>query len=101
MRLTDLRHKEVRRLDGERLGRVFEVHCEGGTVTALLVGPGSLIERLTAKKGGRRIPWGLVKRVDAKAIIVSPDPPQRKPARKTAARTRRGTPPSNGKQSKR
>lgn len=102
MRLTDLRHKEVRRLDGERLGRVFEVHCEGGTVTALMVGPGSLIERLTAKKGGRRIPWELVKRVDAKAIIVSPDPPRRKPAsKKTEARTRRGTPPSNGKQSKR
>ena len=38
MRLTDLRHKQVRGLDGERLGRVFEVHCEGGSVSALMVG---------------------------------------------------------------
>jgi len=50
MRLTDIRDKEVRTLDGERLGRVHEVHCERGVVTALMVGPGSFIERLTARK---------------------------------------------------
>ena len=101
MRLSDLRHKQVRGLDGERLGRVFEVHCEGGTVSALMVGPGSLIERLTARKGGRRVPWDLVKRVEAKAIIVSPDPPQRKPAKPNATRSRKGTPRPSGQRSKR
>ena len=101
MRLTDLRHKQVRGLDGERLGRVFEVHSEGGTVSALMIGPGSLIERLTARKGGRRVPWDLVKRVQAKAIIVSPDPPQRKSAKPNATRSRKGTPRPSGQRSKR
>jgi sporulation protein YlmC with PRC-barrel domain len=86
MRLTDLRHKEVRSLDGERLGRVFEVHCDKGRVTAIMCGPASFIERMTAKRQGRRIPWEFVKRVEPDALIVSPDPPQRKPARKPAAK---------------
>jgi sporulation protein YlmC with PRC-barrel domain len=80
MRLTDLRHKKVRSLNGEQLGRVFEVHCDKGRVTALMIGGGSLYERFTARKGGRRIPWELVKRVQAKTIIVSPDLAQWKPA---------------------
>ena len=60
MRLTDLRDKKVRTLDGETLGRVHEVHCDGGRIVALMCGPGSLIERLTARKQGRRIPWECV-----------------------------------------
>ncbi|HET8534849.1 MAG TPA: PRC-barrel domain-containing protein [Sphingomicrobium sp.] len=78
MRLTDLRGKAVRTLDGERLGRVHEVHCEKGIVTALMVGPGSFIERMTAKKKGRRVPWDCVRKVEEKRIVVTPDPPQRK-----------------------
>ena len=78
MRLTDIRDKEVRTLDGERLGRVHEVHCERGVVTALMVGPGSFIERLTARKKGRRIPWECVRNIDATRILVTPNPPQRK-----------------------
>ena len=101
MRLTDLRHKEVRGLDGERLGHVFEVHCEGGTVTALMVGPGSLLERLTAKKGGRRIPWAMVKRVALDAIVVSPDPPQKKPAKRSGVRSPKDTPRPSARRSKR
>ena len=96
MRLTDVRHKEVRTLDGERLGRVFEVHCEGGTVTALMAGPGSLWERLTAKRGGQRIPWERVKRIDAKAIVVAPATPK-----KSASQSRRGTRRPSGQRSKR
>ena len=57
MRLSDLRDKKVTTLDGEDLGRVHEVHCDGGRITALMCGPASLIERLTAKTDGRRIPW--------------------------------------------
>ena len=78
MRLTDIRDKEVRTLDGERLGRVHEVHCERGVVTALMVGPGSFIERLTARQKGRRVPWDCVRKIDADRILVTPNPPQRK-----------------------
>ena len=77
MRLSDLRDKRIRTLDGQSLGRVHEVHCERGRITALIAGPGSFIERLTAKNHGRRIPWELVKRVEPGGIIVTPDPPQR------------------------
>jgi sporulation protein YlmC with PRC-barrel domain len=105
MRLSDLRDKQVRGLDGERLGRVHEVHCEKGSVTALMIGPASFLERLTARKAGRRIPWEMVKRVDSKAITVTPDPPQRKPAGKprstNASRSRQGTRRPSGRPSAR
>jgi sporulation protein YlmC with PRC-barrel domain len=92
MRLSDLRDKNVCTLDGERMGRVHEVHCDGGRVTALMTGPGSFIERLTARKQGRRIPWGCVVKVEAKRVVVTPDPPQRKsPGKPSASRTRQGT----------
>jgi sporulation protein YlmC with PRC-barrel domain len=87
MRLSDLRDKKVRSLDGEALGRVHEVHCEKGRVIALMCGPGSFLERWTAKKEGRRIPWEYVRRADAKEVVVAPDPPQRKPS---ASRNRQG-----------
>ncbi len=60
MRLSDLQDKKVRGLDGETLGRVHEVHCDKGIVTAIMCGPGSFIGRLTAKKKGRGIPWECV-----------------------------------------
>jgi sporulation protein YlmC with PRC-barrel domain len=85
MRLSDLRDKRIRTLDGESLGRVHEVHCEDGRVSALTAGPGSFIERLTARNHGRRIPWDCVTRVEPGVIIVSADPPQRSPARKQRA----------------
>ena len=103
MRLSDLRDLRVKTLDGERLGRVHEVHSEGGRVTALICGAGSFIERLTAKKEGRRIPWECVKRVSAKEVIVAPDPPERKPKprKATAARSRQGTRRPSAPRSKR
>ena len=83
MLLSDLRDKKIRTLDGESLGRVHEVHCENLRIVALMSGPGSLIERLTAKTRGRRILWEAVVRVENKQIVVTPDPPQRKSARKS------------------
>jgi sporulation protein YlmC with PRC-barrel domain len=71
MRLSDFRDKIIRTTDGKRLGRVHEVQCDGGKITALKCGPGSLIERLTDRSQGRRIPWDAVRKVDAKAIIVA------------------------------
>jgi sporulation protein YlmC with PRC-barrel domain len=106
MQLTDLRDKKVVTLDGERLGRVHDIHCDGGRVTALMTGPGSFIERLTAKKKGRRIPWECVVRVEARQIVVTSDPPQRKSPGKSsgkpsASRTPQGTRQPNARPSKR
>ena len=103
MRLSDLRDKKIKTLDGETLGRVHEVHCEKGRITALMCGPGSFIERLTARNKGRRIPWECVKRVEAGAVIVVPDPRQRKPAAKKASgsRNRQRTPRPSARRSRR
>jgi sporulation protein YlmC with PRC-barrel domain len=70
MRLSDLRDKKVRMLDGETIGRVHDVHCDGGRVVALMCGAPSLIERLTAKPHGRRVPWRDVLRVDKDAVVI-------------------------------
>ena len=78
MRLTDLRDKPVRNLDGKRLGTVHEVHCEKGVVTAVMIGPGSFIERLTSRPHGGRIAWESVRKVEADRIIVTTDGPRRK-----------------------
>src|SRR5215217_5360726 len=97
MRLSDLRDKKVRTLDGETLGRVHDVHVDKGGVTALMCGPGSWIERLTARKQGRRVPWECVRRVDGDQVVVAPDPPQKKPS---ASRNPRGTRRPSGRRSK-
>ena len=78
MRLSDLRDRKIRTVSGETLGRVHEVHCRNGKVTALIAGPGSLIERWTGKTQGRRIPWEFVRKIEAEQIVVASDPPQRK-----------------------
>src|SRR4051812_6210318 len=88
MRLSDLRDKKVRSLDGETLGRVHEVHCDGRKIIAIMCGPGSFIERWTARKQGRRIPWECVRKVEPDQVVVAPDPPQRKAS---ASRNRQGT----------
>jgi len=101
MRLSDLWNAEVRTLDGEKLGRVHEVHAEGGRIVALTCGVGSFIERLTAKKHGRRIPWECVRKIGRKEVLVTPDPPQRTAKPKSGPRSRRRTPQPSGRRSKR
>jgi sporulation protein YlmC with PRC-barrel domain len=102
IRLSDLRDKKIRTLDGKRLGRVHEVHCEAGRVVALMCGSGSFIERWRAKSEGRRIPWECVLKVEAKQIVVTPEPPQRKtPKRPNASRSRPGTRRPSAPRSKR
>ena len=99
-RLSQLRDSKIRTLDGEYLGRLHEVHCDGGRVVALMSGPGSFVERWTAKKEGRRIPWECVVRIERQHILVVPDPPQRI-VKSSATRTRRGTRRPTAPQSKR
>lgn len=103
MRLSDLSDAKVCSLDGEVLGRIHEVHCDGGRIVALTCGPGSFIERLTAKKHGRRIPWEYVRKVKYREVTVTPDPPQRETSGKKASgsRSRRRTPRPTGPRSKR
>ena len=98
IRLSDLRDAKVKTLDGETLGRVHEVHCEGGRVVALTCGAGSFIESITAKKRGRRVPWECVKRIARKEVTVIPDALERKPS---ASRTRRGTRQPSARRSRR
>ena len=101
MRLSDLHDAKVRTLDGDVLGWVHEVHCDGGRIIALMCGPGSFIERLTARKKGRRIPWEYVKRVEPGRVTVAPDPPQRNTKKSSGSRTRRRTPRTSARRSKR
>lgn len=101
MRLSDLRHAKIRTVDGERLGRVHEVHVHKGRITAIVCGAGSWIESLTAKKSGRRIPWECVVKVRHKEVVVTTDPPQRKSRKASAPRNRQGTRRPSGQRSKR
>lgn len=101
MRLSDLRDAKIRTVDGERLGRVHEVHTDKGRVTAIVCGVGSWIESLTGKKEGRRIPWECVVKVGHKEVVVTSDPPQRKAKKPTAPRSRQGTRRPSGQRSKR
>lgn len=78
IRLSELRDKKIRSLDGETLGRVHEVHCKDGKVVALMCGPGSLIERWTARKQGRRIAWEAVRRIERDGVIIAPLAAKRK-----------------------
>ncbi len=98
MRLSDLRDKKIRTLDGELLGRVHEVHCEKGAIVALTSGPGGFFERLTAKEKGRRIPWEGGRKVTDREVVVPPDPPQRNAS---GSRSRRRTPQTSARRSKR
>ena len=72
MRLSDLRQKKIKTLDGDTVGRVHEVHSDKGKIVALMSGPASLIERWTAREGGRRIPWEAVQRIERDAIVITP-----------------------------
>jgi sporulation protein YlmC with PRC-barrel domain len=71
MRLSELRGKAIRSRDGKLLGRVHEVHCNGGKVIALMCGPASFVERWTAKTKGRRVAWEEVVRIESNALVVS------------------------------
>jgi sporulation protein YlmC with PRC-barrel domain len=101
MRLSELRNIEVKTLDGELLGRVHEVHVEDGRVSAVTCGPGSFIERLTATKKGRRIPWECVRKIEREQIIVTPDPPQRIVKKSSASCSQKGTRRPSARPSKR
>ena len=101
MRLSDFQDARVRTLDGEVLGRVHEVHAEHGRIVALTCGAGSFIERLTAKKHGRRVPWECVVRIGKGEVFVTSDPPRRLPKRPSDSQSPKGTRRASAQPSKR
>ena len=101
MRLSDLMDARIRTVDGKKLGRVHDVHAEGGRVVALACGAGGFIERLTAKKHGRRIPWDCVRKVTHKEVVVALDSPQAQPKKASGSRTPQRTRRPSAPRSKR
>ena len=101
MRLSDLRDATIKTEAGDKLGRVHEVHCDNGRVVALMYGPGSLIERLSGKREGGRVPWENVRRVSAGIVIVADPLRPRSSSKVSEPRTRPGTRRPSGRQSKR
>src|SRR4051812_9058161 len=71
MRLSELRGLKVKTLDGQSLGRVHEVHCEHGRISALMCGAASFLERLTARSAGRQIPWDCVRKINKTELVVT------------------------------
>ena len=70
IRSAQLQGASVRREDGRRLGRVSEIHVQGGEVTMLIVGASGLLKRFTASPAGRRVRWDQVQRITAREILV-------------------------------
>ena len=100
VRLSDLRDAKIRSLDGDMLGRVHEVHSEKGRIVALTCGAGSWLESLTGKRGGRRIPWECVVKVEGGQVVIAPERPRSK-AKSGASRSRQGTRRASAPRSKR
>ena len=71
MRAAELQEKPVRRQNGERLGKVDEIHVTAeGHVTAITCGASGLLQRFMRSRRGHRIPWTDVLSVAAKEIVV-------------------------------
>lgn len=68
--VSDLEGKRVRREDGEILGHVFEAHVESGQLKALICGARGVLQRLSASRAGRRVPWDQVLKVTSREILV-------------------------------
>lgn len=73
MRLAELYGMRVVDGSGRSQGRVREVHCEGGEVTRLGLGSGTLLQRLTGGREGRLIAWSDVTAVKQGALVVGAD----------------------------
>jgi sporulation protein YlmC with PRC-barrel domain len=63
MRLSALINLPVLDADGQKLGRLHEIHATDGKVTELVYGPAGLFERLTGKAQPTKVPWSRVRQV--------------------------------------
>jgi sporulation protein YlmC with PRC-barrel domain len=78
MRLSDLRGMHVVSSEGERLGRVHEVHCDREKIVAILRGAANLVERWTGRSHGRRVDWSSIDRIESGSVVLKPKPSARK-----------------------
>ena len=80
-KITQLLFCEVVSQDGERLGRVFDVRCEGEpehgdsreerAASELIYGKRGLLEVLGFKKlSGKRVAWQSVKSIERGKIVI-------------------------------
>jgi sporulation protein YlmC with PRC-barrel domain len=70
IRLHQFDNARVRTESGESLGHVHEVHVKDGQVTALVCGPGGLIQRMASSRSGKRVKWADVTAVTKDGIVV-------------------------------
>lgn len=71
IRSADLQGKRVRTEEGQRLGRVAEVHTKDGEVTVLVCGARGLLKRFRASRGGAEVRWQDVRRLTDREIVVA------------------------------
>lgn len=83
IRAAELYGRKVRGQDGKVLGKVHEIHADGGQVRYLTVGAGGLLQRLTASHRGRRIDWEAIVAIDRQGLLVG-DRPTRQRRRRRA-----------------
>ena len=80
-KITQLLFSEVVSQDGERLGRVFDVRCQGEpehgdsreerAASELVYGKRGLLEVLGFKKAaGKRVGWAAVRRIERGRIVI-------------------------------
>jgi sporulation protein YlmC with PRC-barrel domain len=80
-KITQLLFCEVVSKDGERLGRVFDVRCEGEpehgdthkerTASELIYGESGWLELIGFRKtAGKRVAWSAVKKIEQGKIVI-------------------------------
>ena len=71
MRLGALINLPVMDANGQKLGRLHEIHATGGKITELVYGPAGLFERLTGKVQPTKVSWSRVSRLGPNDIKLS------------------------------
>ena len=88
IRTTDLAGKAVRRENGERLGRVYEIRLRKSQVAALICGSRGFFQRLTGSVSGHRVEWKQVLKITGREIVISDTPNRKFSPKKKRARGR-------------
>ena len=71
IRTSELQGKRVRRENGERLGRVYEIRARDSQVVALICGARGFFQRLAGTEAGHRVPWEQVQKITSSDIVVA------------------------------
>lgn len=71
IRSSELQGKRVRRENGERLGRVYEIRVHNSRVVSLICGSRGFLQRLMGSVSGHRVEWAKVVRITPIEIVVA------------------------------